>query len=405
MLEIEFSFIEDAPGESRGVFNQLLDEFRDKYKVQVRLTTMSWERAWPDLFEIALNGKGPDVSHIGSTWISSLVAMNALRLFSPRELAALGGAQAFSAPVWQSAVLEGGGQVWAVPWMAYIYLVCYRRDLLQQAGIEQPGSYLSAEGLAALIQELRKTGIEFPWLMPSVPPPYTDLLHTAANWVWGGGGDFLTPDGQRTLFSQAAAIAGLKAYFEAYRQVGAASRQFQASTCLAMFAQGRAAALVTDIRSVLSLLAGGAAVNIRENIGTAAPSPVPWFGGSNLVIWRHTQGYPEREKAALSLVAFLASKPVQIAFSQQVGTMPARLDALAELFPPTHPLAAALAYASEAGRYYPSTAMWRRIEFQLSGALQDVWADSVRDATSDLGKVLHNHLDPLAHRLDLTLRR
>lgn len=403
MLEIEYSLIEDAPLDTR-IIASLLDEFTAKHQVRVRITVMHWEQAWPELFNIALNGKGPDVSHLGSTWISSLVAMNALRAFSAREVAAMGGAEAFSPPVWNCAILDESKQVWAVPWMSYIYVVCYRRDLLQPAGIDEESRFGTIESLLDSIHKLQATKIEFPWLMWAMPSPFTDLLHTAASWIWGTGGDFISPDGQRTRFNQPQAIAGLKAFFETFCQVPKNARQFPADTCVTMFSQGRAAALLTDIRSAMTILSGRGTPLVCQNMGAASPSPVPWFGGSNLVIWRHTQGYPEREKAAVALVNFLSSKAVQLTYGQQAGAMPSRLDALAELFPKTHPLASSVMLASSTGRHYPSTSLWRRVEFQLSQALNEVRAEVLTKASADIEAVLHNHLDPLAHRLDLTLK-
>ena len=44
---------------------------------------MEWGDAWPQLIGIATQGQGVDVSHVGSTWVSSLMTMNALRPIPP----------------------------------------------------------------------------------------------------------------------------------------------------------------------------------------------------------------------------------------------------------------------------------------------------------------------------------
>ena len=150
---------------------------------------MNWSQGWADLFEIALNGKGADVSHIGSTWISSLVAMNSLRSFSPREQAMMGGAEIFSAPVWKSAILGDDQQVWAIPWMSYIYVICYRNDLLQQAGIDGKQAFGSIEKLGETVKRLSTVKAEFPWLMQKC----RHLLQTCCTWPQAGfGGQAVT---------------------------------------------------------------------------------------------------------------------------------------------------------------------------------------------------------------------
>jgi len=405
MIEIEFSFIQDTPIDTQAIA-QVVEEFQASHQVRVHITPMEWGQAWSELFTISLDGRGADVSHIGSTWVSSLVAMNALRAFSPREIAILGGAEAFSRPIWESSKVEGGEQVWAIPWTGNIYLICYRRDLFKQAGIDEAGAFGTVEALASTIQRVQKINVEFPWLTFRMSAQFSfPMLHMAASWVWGSGGDFISKDGLKTLFTQPRSIAGLKAFLQTHRHVPAPARQWEEQQVLNAFRQGKAAMVITDIRSAIELINSNMASSIRENIGTGAISQVPWFGGNTVVIWRHTQGYPERERAAFDLVNFLASKGTQMSFAQKAQKLPARLEAAASLFPTSHPLAATVRQASQNGRDYPSTGLWRRIEFQLADALTSIRKEAVENETADLETILHDQLDPLANRLDLTLKR
>jgi len=404
MDEIELSYIQDSPSDTQ-ILSQVIGEFQNSHQVRVRITPMDWGEAWSELFTISLNGKGPDVSHVGSTWVSSLVAMNALRAFSPREIALLGGAEAFSRPIWESAIVEGSEQVWAIPWMAYYYVICYRRDLIKQAGIDESSAFGTVDALNSTIRRLQGITIEYPWLTPFLPAPSPDLLHMAASWVWGAGGDFISKDGQRTLFTQPQSIYGLKAFYQAQRSIRAPARQWQAEEILDAFRLGKAAAVLLDIRSAIQLSDSETADFVRENLGTAIISQTPWYGGSHLVIWRHVQGYPERERAAFALIHFLASKEAQMSFGQKSRDLPVRTDAVDEMFPETHPLTATVRKANRTGRDYPSTGLWRRIEFQLAEVLTNIRKEAVENESADLETLLHNHLNPLAHRLDLTLKR
>ena len=94
----------------------LLDEFQQIRKVEIKMEQMNWDGAWAKLLSYALQGGSPDVSHIGSTWASSLLTMNALREFSTREVEALGGEGIFVPPAWQSATIYGDKRVWSIPW-------------------------------------------------------------------------------------------------------------------------------------------------------------------------------------------------------------------------------------------------------------------------------------------------
>src|SRR5512141_2227383 len=106
MVEIEISTIPDAEIDLT-VMRSLLEEFSSQSGVKVKLDTMTWGTAWTDFITIASHGKGPDISHIGGTWVGSLAIMNALRPFSPRDIEEMGGARAFLNPTWQSSLLEG----------------------------------------------------------------------------------------------------------------------------------------------------------------------------------------------------------------------------------------------------------------------------------------------------------
>ena len=100
--------------------------------------------------------------------------------------------------------------------------------------------------------------------------------------------------------------------------------------------QGKAAAVLTDTRAILT--------NLQEdtpetrNIGTASVMSIPWSGGGNLVIWRHTYGYPDRLEAAFKLAEFLTRKSTMLEVGRRAHILPARVDALDELIPPEHPL-------------------------------------------------------------------
>lgn len=428
MLEIEFSVIEDSP-EDTEVLSRLLEEFQAQYGVKVRLHVMAWEGAWQKLMAIALDGRGPDVSHLGSTWVSSLVMMNSLRPFDSKEVARLGGLGAFIPPAWQSTSVPDDTQIWTIPWTSYFYVIAYRRDLLRAAGVEESAAFLNPEAFANTVSRLQASGVKFPWLIPPLSSsPSTDVLHIAANWVWGAGGEYISATSGKPLFNQPRALSGLKAFFETYRCVPAAQRQIPEDEIYDIFARGDGAAILADVRAVLGFSSPEVNPLVRENLRTCAPSMVPWYGGGNLVIWRHIQGYLFREQAAVNLVGFLTSRSSQARYAEGANALPARADVLAKMVGGTHPLAAAIARigqtgglrlwsvppftpslaaaiarASQTGHAYPPISLWRRIEFHLSDALNEILGKVRSDDQADIDALLHQVLDPLEHRLNLML--
>jgi multiple sugar transport system substrate-binding protein len=405
MLEIELSTIPDADIDVQTM-HSLLEEFKNQSGVQVKLNTMTWGTAWTDFVTFASHGKGPDLSHIGGTWVSSLAIMNGLRPFSPAEVDAMGGEKAFLPPTWQSGLLYNDERVWAIPWTGYTYVVCYRKDMFDILGIDGEKGFGSISALTATVQQLERSHLEIPWLIPVAPAPYSDLVHMAASWIWEAGGDYLKIDdtGERIVFNEPEALKGLKAWIEVYRLIPEAYATLNQFDTSHLFARGRAAAVVADNRFASSLFQSDAEEIVKKNLGVAPLSSVPWYGGGSLVIWRHTQGYPERARAAVQLAGFLTGRMAELRWGREVGSLPARVEVLKELYPPESPLHDAFTRASEKGRAYPPAPLWRRLEYQIAQGLNLCLREARDNPSVDTETVLHKHLDPLAERLNLTLK-
>jgi multiple sugar transport system substrate-binding protein len=405
MIEIELSAIPDADIDLQ-VMQSLLDDFSGQYGIKVKLNTMTWGTAWTDFVTIASHGKGPDLSHIGGTWVSSLAIMNALRPFSPKDIEEMGGEEAFLAPTWKSGLLYDDNRVWSIPWTGYTFVVCFRKDMLGQLGIDGDTAFGTIESLSSTVRKLERSNFEIPWLMPSAPAPYSDLVHMAASWIWEAGGDYIHIDqnGEEIVFNSPLAYRGLKAWMELYRVIPrayASLNQFESSS---LFAQGRATAVVADNRFATSVLLGSAEEIVKKNLGVAALTSVPWYGGGSLVIWRHTQGYPDRERAAVQLVKFLTGKEAELRWGKEVHSLPARVEVLHELYPSGNPLNHAFTRASELGRAYPAVPLWRRLEYQIAQGLNQCLQEVRENPSKDIETILHDHLDPLVERLNLTLK-
>ena len=405
MTEIELSAIPDADIDLQ-VMKSLLAQFGERTGVKVKLDTMTWGTAWTDFITVASHGKGPDVSHIGGTWVSSLAIMNALRPFSPQEVSLMGGDKAFLVPTWQSSILYGDDRVWAIPWTGYTYVVCYRKDLLGEAGIDGSTAFGSIEALSATVQKLAQSNLEIPWLIPSAPAPYSDLVHLAASWIWEAGGDYVRIDetGEEIVFNSPQAMRGLRAWLELYRynpKAYAMLNQFDSSN---LFARGKAAVVVADNRFASTALWGGTNDIVKTNVGFAPLTSQPWYGGASLVIWRHTQGYPDKERAAVELVRFLTGKEAEERWGREVHSLPARKEVLEEIYPTGSPLNHTFTQASEKGRTYPAAPLWRRLEYQIAQGLNQCLQEVRDQGARDIETILHEHMDPLAERLNLTLK-
>ena len=400
MTIIEFTAISDTDADYELQL-ELLADFKKQTGIEVRLTRMEWTNAWQQLITISTHGQGADVSHVGSTWVSSLVSMNALRAVPSQVITKIGSEESFVHSAWESAKMEEDRNAWAIPLSVYTYAVAYRRDILAEAGLDGATAFATPFAFEKTIQKLEDLNCaEHAWLMPYVPFPFNDFVHTAASWVWSSGGHLLDNRGKQVLFDSPATLAGLKAYFKLVRRVPHMTH-LGADQCLDMLVQGKAAAVLTDSRYLLYQLENGSSAS--TNIGTASLMSIPWSGGGNLVIWRHTYAFPDRLEAAFKLVEFLTRKSTMLEAGRRVHILPARVDALDELIPTDHPLRPVMIQLVTSARTYRSIPLWRRIENQLGQELSVIAKTLFEDNDTDLDALLKKSMEQLTYRLNLTL--
>ena len=400
MTTIDFSIIPDAEADYQVIAN-LMPLFKRETGVDVNVKRMEWGNAWSQLISIATQGHGVDISHVGSTWVSSLMTMNALRPIPGHLVNKIGGEQAFVHSTWSSMVVEEDRHAYGIPLSAYVYIVAYRRDLLEKAGLNGNSAFATPRAFEETIQCLDELHeVENTFLMPIVPHPFNDLVHMAASWIWSSGGHMMDNRGKQVLFNSPAALAGLKSFFQLMRHVP--EREYLgADECMIALTEGKAAAVITDSRA-LNIALRNKAPNI-DKIGAASLMSIPWSGGGSIVVWRHTHGYPDKLEASYKLVEFLARKSTMLELASNSYTLPSRTDALDELFPPDHVLRPVMLQLISTGRSYRPIALWHRIEHQLGVELGAVAKQIMSDPSVDLDEALSQTLDSLAHRLNLTL--
>ncbi|HVF26331.1 MAG TPA: extracellular solute-binding protein [Anaerolineales bacterium] len=400
MTSIDFSLIPDAEAGYETIV-RLVSSFTRESGIDVNLKRMEWGDAWPQLIGISTRGQGADISHVGSTWVSSLMTMNALRPIPAHLISKIGGDQAFVHSTWANVVAEADRQPYGIPLSAYVYIVAYRKDLLKKAELNSATAFATPQALEESVHRLESlNATEAAWLMPIVPHPFNDLVHMAASWIWSSGGHMMDNRGKQVLFNSPAALTGLKSFISLLRRVPN-DGYLGADMCMEALLNGRAAAVITDAASLLAAVENKSP-NI-ENIGAASLMSIPWSGGGSIVIWRHTYGYPDRLEASYKLAEFLVRKQTMLDLASNSYVLPARTDALDELFPPDHILRPVMLQLISTGRSYRTIALWRRIEHQFGVELGAAVNQLLKDPDADLDTIVTQAMDSLAERLNLTL--
>jgi multiple sugar transport system substrate-binding protein len=377
----------------------MLAKFEAEQHVKIKLRVFTWETGWTETMKFALYGHGPDVSEIGSTWVGTLAATGTLRPFGIREIAAAGGRYAFLHPSWQSGYLTGQPEMWAMPWLGNVRFVFYRQAVFQQAGLDATTAFRTPAQFMQTLTRLQDAGVSVPFVIPTSNSLNT--LHTAAPLVWGAGGNFVDQTGRRTIFNTAEARAGFRAYFDLHRYLAPAAQRLDTEQSDRFFLDGGAAVTISDPGLLNTLLknplpgAGMPAAAVR----TALPPGVPFVGGSNLIVWQHSQNH----KLAVELVRFLTGQQNQITYSQKARSLPVRLDALTGRPFATEPLFHPAVEGLKLGRSYPTSRLWGLMEEKLIAELNEIWDELFANPVLDLDLALEEHLHPLGKRLDAIL--
>lgn len=387
--ELEFSVMEPVG----AVLQPLLDQFTAEQRIAVRLRPFTWDGGWRELTKVAQAGAGPDVSEVGSTWLGDLIATRALRPFAAADSAAVGGAGAFLPAAWQGGRPGGSGEVWAIPWLAGARLLYFRRNLLTAAGVALPPAFPTAEHLARTLRQVQSGGVAVPWIVPT-GTTHTTLLN-AASWVWGAGGEFVTPDGKQILFHQPPARAGLRAYFDLSRYLPVSVRHLRGDQPDQQFLHNATTAM-TISGHWLFVEAQNPAEAAVPDLGAALPPGPSFVGGSYLVVWKHSP----HAAAALELIRFLSRRAAQQVYPPAMGLLPVTHEALAA--PPfaSDPAWQVVQQALRTGRTFPATPTWGLIEYRLVATFSTLWAEIMADPHLDLDATLARHLDALAARLE-----
>jgi multiple sugar transport system substrate-binding protein len=399
MLDLQYSYI----GDPVPTLKKVLDDFGHQNNIRVELRQLDWDNAWHELMLWSLYGQGPDISHIGSTWVSSLVGMNSLRQFTSEDILRAGGEYVFLPHCWQSGIWPDRTRVWSLPWQGYTFLLAYRRDLLEDAGIDEKIAFKSAQGLSETIAKLKGTSVQSPWVVP-VSTKHLDTLHYIASWVWGAGGDFFTPDDRHVAFLEPTTLDAICSYYGLMRSMKPTPLPLDEDGSLGIFLQGQAA--VTVVGSGLAyewLRNGQIPPEIHEKIGFAPIPGTPWVGGDNIIIWKNARISQERERAAVALAQHLVSLDTQRALAQgEDVALPTRAEAFDALPLQKTPLTNSIIYSLRVGRAYRPMTLWSKIEYQFAQVFGEIGAEIL--AGKDVSATVRKHLNKHADWLEIILR-
>jgi multiple sugar transport system substrate-binding protein len=403
MTELNFLAIADA-AEDLNPLHDVLRPFERDDAVQIRIKRIGWDRAWQTLLMDAVEGKGPHVSQIGSTWGATMAMFDALRVFKIEEVDRMGGAPQFLPAAWETVKLAGRPDIWSIPWTVYTFVLFYRRDILARSGIHSEEAFATPEAMCETFAILSKNGI-LPWAFPTLHP-YQDLVHIASSWVRAHGGEFLALNGSDPAFGKPEASSGLMNFFELFPYLPPSLRGLSVEDCTQTFARGETAMLIGGIEVADELLASPyTSQELRENLAVTTLPGVPWVGGDHLVIWKNVHADADVEKVALDLVQYLSDRETQLQFFKLANTLPARLDAYQQIEFSLDTSAETIQRILKTARPHPPVRLWRRIETFLDEMLLDIENTVLRQPTIPAAETAKRMLTEYEEKLFALLKK
>ena len=373
------------PAAREEAMRLVLDQFEAEKRIKVNLVMIDWVSYRTRLVDIAVHSRGADVSAVTVPSTSDMIGMNALRPFSPIEIIELGGASSYIPSAWNSVVDSENQRAWAIPWLIDCRYIFYWPEMLQAAGIDESTAFSTRKHVSETTRKLMETGLDVPY---AVPTEAYQILHAISSYIWETGGDVIKPDGSEVTFHKPEALNAISEYFDMIRP-------------LPQQAYGPAGANLFFEKKAAFTISGGWFLNRAQGLvtGCVGMPGGSYLGGTNLVIWKHTQN----TSAAFELVKWLSRPDVQLKLSFPNGYLPSRMSLLTDPELLAGPVTGPRIRASETGRIYPCVPMIGLVEDRFSQELARVQRELPNRAGQDTAEVVRSIIEPLGRRLNLAL--
>jgi ABC-type glycerol-3-phosphate transport system substrate-binding protein len=368
---------------------ELLKGFEQRHSASVTINQMNWESAWSDMMGGTRRSILPGVAEVGTTWVPDLVRVDALSPIPFRLTEELGGEKDYPPHLWKSCFSYNKLHMRAIPWISGSRVIYYRRDLLHKAGVNPDRAFANPTAMLDAVIQLYDAGIAHPWITSNVTS--LNSLHLISSWLWAGGGDFISEDGQKLLFAEPGALESMAAFFEMGRYMGGKAQEYSYNQAVDLFWGGNAA-ITMDGTWRYDAQQASANPDVLDNLGVALPPGPAFVGGSNLVVWTNDTA---KNDAAWDLLQFLSEPESLLTIFKLTGLTPAKLSLLNLDEVRERPFGTIFNQAIETGRSLPNHSFSGMVEDMLQYAFGLVWADLLKCPEIDSRDILAEHLLPL----------
>jgi len=365
-------------------------------KMALDIRSILWQDYKEELISMALYNTGSDVSQVGFPVTEDLLSMNALAPIPTPIIARIGGEKAFHPTVLKIAKRHQEGRIWALPWLIDPRAIFYWKDMTDAVGASPDKDFASAEGMEDACHRMKTKGIEYPWVL-GMADRFV-MIHSITSWIWGKGGDFISPDGKRAVFLDDTSLNGMDAFFRLAEFMPPENYSFNAPTAHRFFTQ-RKAAITIGPYGCLDGFRAAIPPEMRDRLGVALPPGPPLLAGSDLVLWKHSR----KEQQVSDLFYALFNTEVQIKYAEYAGDLPVTIKALQHLSNSGDSNVNVFIETLNSGRLFATTKFAGMLETQLSTGLTGLWARLCQDPVSPSNRkeTIKTTLEPVRRRFDM----
>ena len=303
----------------------MVKRFEEATGIEVDTEVVDWRTLSQQLIRAVAAGEGPDVTRIYSAWLPEHVTAGTLMPIEP-----------MMSEVWNATEREDvgpplptfGGKAMAMYIENRIYLLYYRADYLEEAGLEVPRTLAQTADAAAAIANTRRSGLIWPASTRS-----SDTYSYASPMLWSLGGEFVHAD-MSAAFDEGGALefySWLKSLVLEHKAMPPTmisvdeevlQQAINSGTCgMAFMGSNR-------LKSTREALAADDPMVLQTTHAPSAdgsPPPVP-VAGWCLGVTQNS----ERPVDAFRLIDALTDTEAQIMNAKKAGEMPVRTSALAD---------------------------------------------------------------------------
>jgi multiple sugar transport system substrate-binding protein len=381
--------------------------FEQRTGIDVKVELVGWDVQFDRIRNAAVSGEGPDVTQAGTTQVPFFAALGGFEDLGGR-VDAIGGDSAYAPGIWKTTQVVGRDGTWAVPWFTEARTILYRKDALEEAGVDEATAFTDMAALRATLEKL--SSVEEVGGKPIAPfggpgKKAFDLVHNLMPWVWDNGGSELNEDATKATINSPEGVAGTK-YAADLVAAGLWDRSMLERNGQQVEDQFKGGRLAVFIGGPWVLASSKRAEDdtwskaARENLGVAPMPAGPagkgytFIGGSNLMMFKSS----EHKDAAWELMKYLSSDEVQTKYADLMGMFPARLGPQKEQGTVDAEHEAFYSAISEQGRSYAPIPQWAQVENAYKNQLGRILDSAAGGQLSDAQ--IEEMLDKAAQEAD-----